>query len=60
MEDGRDLVGLGVLGLLFILVFDRLIYRFGAIAALVIVFGILMAIAYRSDKKKQREYDDAG
>jgi len=60
VEDGRDLVGLGVLGLLFILVFDRLIYRFGAIAALVIVFGILMAIAYRSDKKKQREYDDAG
>ena len=51
-------VGLGVLGLLFMLIFNRLIYRFGAIAALVLVFVILMAIAYRSDKKKQHQYDE--
>lgn len=50
-------VGLGVLGLVGILIFNRLIYRFGAIAALLIVFVILMAIAYRSDRKKQREYE---
>ena len=48
--------GLGVLGLIGFLIFDRLIYRFGAIAALVIIFAILMAIAYRSDRKKAKEY----
>ena len=37
------------------LIFTGLIARFGAIAALIIIFGILMLIAYRSDKKKQRE-----
>jgi hypothetical protein len=51
-------VGLGVLVLLSVLVLNRLVYRFGAIAALVIVFGIGMIIAYRSDKKKQREYEE--
>jgi hypothetical protein len=51
-------IGLGILGLLSMLIFTGLIARFGAIAALIIVFAILMAIAYRSDKKKQREYDE--
>ena len=51
-------IGLGILGLLSMLIFTGLIARFGAIAALIIIFGILMAIAYRSDKKKQHEYDE--
>jgi undecaprenyl pyrophosphate phosphatase UppP len=51
-------VGLGVLGLVGLLIFNRLAYRFGMIAALLIVFGILMAVAYRSDRKKQREYEN--
>jgi undecaprenyl pyrophosphate phosphatase UppP len=51
-------VGLGVLGLVGLLVLNRLVYRFGAIAALIIIFGVLMAIAYRSDRKKQRAYED--
>jgi undecaprenyl pyrophosphate phosphatase UppP len=51
-------VGLGLLGLIGFVIFTDLIYRFGVIAALIIVFGILMVIAYRSDKKKQRQYDE--
>lgn len=51
-------VGLGVLGLIGMLIFTDLIARFGVIAALIIIFGILMIIAYRSDKKKQHEYDE--
>jgi tellurite resistance protein TehA-like permease len=51
-------IGLGILGLLSMLIFTGLIARFGAIAALIIIFAILMLIAYRSDKKKQREYDE--
>ena len=51
-------VGVGVLALLSVLVLDRLVYRFGAIAALLIAFGVGMIIAYRSDKKKQREYEE--
>ena len=51
-------IGLGILGLLSMLIFTGLIARFGAIAALIIIFGILMAIAYRSDKKKQHQYDE--
>ena len=55
-----SVVGLGVLGLLAFVVFDRMAYRFGMIGAFLVGFGILMAIAYRHDKKKQREYlDDA-
>ena len=49
------MIGLGFLGLIGILIFTGLIDRFGVIAALIIIFGILMVIAYRSDKKKQRE-----
>jgi hypothetical protein len=45
-------IGLGVLGFLGFLIFDRLIWRFGAIGALVIIFGILMVIAYRSDPEE--------
>ena len=52
-------VGVGVLCLLGWLVVNRLVYRFGVIAALLIVFGILMAISYRADKKKRREYDES-
>lgn len=52
-------VGLGVLGLVGILIVNRLVYRFGVIAALIFIFAILMAVAYRSDRKKQRTYEDA-
>ena len=58
MEDRRIVIGLGILGLLSMLIFTGLIARFGAIAALIIIFGILMPIAYRSDKKKQHQYDE--
>ena len=51
-------IGLGILGLLSMLIFTGLIARFGAIAALIIIFGIFFLIAYRSDKKKQREWDE--
>ena len=51
-------IGLGILGLLSMLIFTGLIARFGAIAALIIIFAILMLIAYRSDKKKQHQYDE--
>lgn len=50
-------IGLGLLGLLAMILFTGAIYRFGAIGALVIVFGILMLITWRHDKKEQR-YDD--
>ena len=52
------MIGLGILGLISMLIFTGLIARFGAIAALIIIFGIFMLIAYRSDKKKQREWDE--
>jgi len=52
-------IGLGVLGLLSFLIFNRLVYRFGALGGLLITLGILIAIVYRADRKKQREYDDA-
>ena len=52
-------IGLGLLGLVGFLIFHSLIYRFGAIAALVIVFVILMASAYRADRKKVREYEQS-
>ena len=51
------IVGLCVLGLIGFLIFNRLAYRFGMVAAFVIVFLILMAVAYRSDRKKQRDYE---
>jgi hypothetical protein len=52
------IVGVGVLVLLSVLVLNRLAYRFGAFAALVIIFGVGMIIAYRHDKRKQREYEE--
>ena len=51
-------IGLGILGLISFFIFTGLIARFGAIAALVIIFGIFFAIAYRSDKKEQRRYEE--
>jgi cbb3-type cytochrome oxidase subunit 3 len=51
------IVGVGVLGLIGFLIFNRLAYRFGMVAACIIVFLILMAVAYRADRKKQREYE---
>jgi undecaprenyl pyrophosphate phosphatase UppP len=51
-------VGLGLLVLLSVLVLNRLVYRFGAIAALLIIFGVAMIVAYRHDKKKQQEYEE--
>ena len=53
-------VGLGVLGLVGILIVNRVVYRFGVVAGLIIIFAILMAIAYRSDRKKQRRYEEDG
>jgi hypothetical protein len=50
-------VGIGLLVLLSVLLLDRLYYRFGAIGALLVIFGVGMVIAYRHDKKKQREYE---
>ena len=52
------IVGVGLLVLLSVLLLDRLVYRFGAIAALVIIFGVGMIVAYRHDKKKQEEYEE--
>jgi len=51
-------VGVGLLMLLAVLVLGRLYYRFGAIGALLVAFGIAMVFAYRHDKKKQREYEE--
>jgi hypothetical protein len=50
-------IGLGVLGLLSLLVLNGLFYRFGAIGALIVIFGVGMAIAYRSDRKATRDYE---
>ena len=52
-------IGLGLLGLLCMILFTGLGSRFGAIAALVIIFGILILIMYRADRKEQHRYDDA-
>ena len=51
-------IGLGLLVLISVLVLNRLVYRFGAIAALLIIFGVGMIIAYRHDKKEQQEYEE--
>ena len=52
-------IGLGIVGLICMLLFTGLVARFGVIAALVIVFGVLMLIMYRADKKEQQRYEDA-
>ena len=46
------------MGLLSMSIFIGFIACFGAIAALIIIFGFFMLIAYRSDKKKEREWDE--
>jgi hypothetical protein len=51
-------IGLGLLGLVGFLIMNRLVYRFGVIGGLVVIFGILMVIMYRHDKKEQHKYDD--
>jgi hypothetical protein len=51
-------VGVGLLMLLSVLLLGRLYYRFGAIGALLVIFGVGMIVAYRHDKKKQREYEE--
>ena len=53
------IVGLGLLVLLSVLLLGRLYYRFGAIGALLVIFGVGMVIAYRHDKKKQQEYEES-
>ena len=68
MDDGLDkrfwlktvgvVVGLGVLGLLSFLIFNGLVWRLGAIGALIVVFGVLLLVTNRVEKKRQREYDD--
>ena len=51
-------IGLCVLGLIGWILFTGVVARFGVIGGLVVVFGILMVIAYRSDKKKAHQYDE--
>lgn len=51
-------IGLGLLVLVSVLLVDRLVYRFGVWAGLLVIFGIAMVIAYRHDKKKQQEYEE--
>lgn len=50
-------IALAIGALLLFLVFDRLIYRFGAIGALVVLAAVLIGIAYVYDKRKLREYE---
>ena len=50
-------IGLGVLTLLAFLVFDRMVYRFGALGALIVLFGILLIFTYITDRRAQRRYD---
>lgn len=52
-------IGLALLGLLCMVIFKGLVTRFGIIAGLVIVFGILFLIMYRADKRDQQRYGDA-
>ena len=52
-------IGLALLGLLCMVIFKGLVTRFGIIAGLVIVFGILFLIMYRADKREQQRYEDA-
>ncbi len=52
-------IGLGLLIMISWLLISGLAFRFGAIAALVIVFGIVIAITRHFDVQKQREYDEA-
>ncbi len=50
-------IALAVGVLVLFLVFNRLIYRFGAIGALVVVAAVLIGVAYVFDKRKLREYE---
>lgn len=52
-------VGLTLLGLLCLVIFTGLVTRFGIIAGLVIVFGVLFLIMQRADKKERERYEDA-
>ncbi len=51
-------VGVGLLVLVCVLLLDRLVYRFGVIGGLLAIFGIGMILAYRHDKKEEREYEE--
>jgi hypothetical protein len=48
--------GLGVL-LVFLLI-DAAWYRWGAIGALLFFFAVLLVIAYISDRRSQKQYED--
>jgi len=48
--------GIGILVSWFLI--SSLVFRFGLIAALVIVFGIAGLVAHHYDTKKQRQYMD--
>ena len=52
------IIGLGILALLVFLVFNGLVWRLGMLGGFIVLFGALSLIAYRSDKKRQREYAD--
>jgi undecaprenyl pyrophosphate phosphatase UppP len=52
------IVGIGILALLSFLIFNGLVWRLGAIGTLIVVFGVLLLVTSRVDKKRQREYDD--
>ena len=51
------IIGIGILALLAFLIFNGLVWRLGAIGALIVVFGIILLVTSRVDKKRQREYD---
>ena len=52
------IIGIGILMVIAVILLGDLWARFGAIGALLVVFGILAAITYRSDRKRQRRYEE--
>ncbi len=52
------IIGFGIATMIGFLIVNRLAYRFGMIGALVIIFGILILISWRHDKKAAREFEE--
>jgi hypothetical protein len=48
------IIGIGLAAFLAFLLLDRLVYRYGFIAAMVVVAGILLAIGYVTDRKQEQ------
>jgi hypothetical protein len=51
------IIAFGIATMVGFLIVNRLAYRFGLIGALVFVFGILILISWRHDKKVEREQE---